>query len=276
MSHDPNAVTDHYGRTDLTESILNALRAADIDVEHLSLDDLAPVEEFHIGGREATTELAQLAKIDRSDRVLDIGCGIGGPARALAAMYGCRVTGVDLTEPFCEAATELNRRTGLSDLIEIHHGSALDLPLADASIDVVWMQHVSMNIEDKAGLYCEARRVLVPEGRVAIYEILAGPGGEIHFPVPWARAREISFLATPQQLQQTLVDSGLQKRDWIDVTSEATSWFSNMLQRIAVEGSPPLSLATLMGADFSAMAQNVLRNLKEDRLRVVRAIYLPV
>ena len=172
MSHDPNAVTDHYGRTDLTESILNALRAADIDVEHLSLDDLAPVEEFHIGGREATTELAQLAKIDRSDRVLDIGCGIGGPARALAAMYGCRVTGVDLTEPFCEAATELNRRTGLSDLIEIHHGSALDLPLADASIDVVWMQHVSMNIEDKAGLYCEARRVLVPEGRVAIYEVM--------------------------------------------------------------------------------------------------------
>ena len=154
----------------------------------------------------------------------------------------------------------------------IRQADACNLPFDGASFNLVWMQHVSMNIPDKARLYGESRRVLAENGRLALYEILAGPVSELHFPVPWARSADISHLATPEQLRKTLEQVEFCQVKWEDVTNESASWFRNVLNRIAEKGPPPLSLATIVGSDFPAMARNVLRNLEEDRLRVVRAI----
>ena len=272
MTDYQNSVNQHYGREDLSASILDALTRAGVDIKNLTLDDLAPIEEFHIGGRDATINLAEAADVNQDMLVLDVGCGIGGPARALASMFGCQVTGVDLTEEFCAAADVLTQRTGLADKVTIRQADACNLPFDDASFNLVWMQHVSMNIPDKARLYGESRRVLMENGRLALYEILAGPVSGLHFPVPWARAANISHLATPEQLRKTLEQVGFRQVKLEDVTDESASWFRNVLNRIAEKGPPPLSLATIVGSDFPAMARNVFRNLEEDRLRVVRAI----
>jgi ubiquinone/menaquinone biosynthesis C-methylase UbiE len=178
MSRSPQAVAEHYKQRALGEAILAALKAAGKDLDHLTPDDLAPVDEFHSGGRNATVRLAQLAHINRSDRVLDVGCGIGGPSRYLASNFGCQVTGLDFTAEFIALAAMLAQRTRLADKVTYRQGDALDLPFADASFDVVWSQNAAMNIADRYRLYGEMRRVLVAGGRLALQEIAAGPGGE--------------------------------------------------------------------------------------------------
>jgi SAM-dependent methyltransferase len=170
-------VERHYTRGQLERSILEALERAGKDLERLSLDDLAPIDEFHIRGREATKELAEEIGLDAEKLILDIGCGLGGPSRRLASEYGCRVIGLDLTEEYCRVAEALSTRLGLQALVSYRTGNALALPFDDMSFDVVWTQHASMNIGDKARLYGEMYRVLKPGGQLAIYDILAGPGG---------------------------------------------------------------------------------------------------
>jgi MPBQ/MSBQ methyltransferase len=155
-------VERHYTRSQLERSILQALEGAGKDLERLSLDDLAPIDEFHIRGRAATRELAQEIGLDRQKRVLDIGCGLGGPSRHLASEYGCRVIGLDLTEEYCRVAEALSARLGLQDLVSYRTGDALEIPFEDGSFDVVWTQHVSMNISDKTRLYGETYRILRP------------------------------------------------------------------------------------------------------------------
>ncbi len=166
MKSHEGAVHAHYSRKGLGASILEALEKAGKDVKALTLEDLAPIEEFHIGGRKPTPELGRLAGLSEGMQVVDVGCGIGGPARAMAHYFGCEVVGVDLTEEFCAAATLLNERTGLDRKVSIRHGSALALPLEDASVDVAWMQHVGMNIEDKVGLFKELGRVAAARGEI--------------------------------------------------------------------------------------------------------------
>lgn len=161
----PVTVEAHYGSFGLLVEILGALRGAGADIDHLTSDDLAPVEEFHTFGRRATDELADAAAITPGDLVIDLGAGIGGPARHLAATRGVHVSAVDLTPSFCEVAQELNRRRGLDDRVDVHCVSALDVPFEDASFDVAWTQHASMNIEDKAGLFAEARGAAPPAAR---------------------------------------------------------------------------------------------------------------
>ena len=266
------AVNAHYSQKDVGENILEALERAGKDVKALTVEDLAPIEEFHIGGRKPTLELARLAELSEGMRVVDVGCGIGGPARALAHYFGCEVVGVDLTEAFCAAASLLTERTGLAHKVTIRHGSALDLPLEDRSVDVVWMQHVGMNIQDKAGLFNELRRVLRPEGKLALYEVFAGPEPAEYFPVPWASGPELSHLFSPEEIQKSLRNAGFRVEVWNDVTQDATNWFRAAMEKAAKEGPPPLSRGILMGPEFPIKAANVLRNLEEDRLRVVQAI----
>ena len=272
MRTNEESVNAHYERKDLGANILEALERAGKDVTALTVEDLAPIEEFHIGGRKPTLELARLAGLSEGMRVVDVGCGIGGPARALAHYFGCEVVGVDLTEAFCTAAKLLTERTGLAHKVTIRHGSALDLPLEDRSVDVVWMQHVGMNIQDKAGLFREFRRVLRPEGKLALYEVFAGPRPAEYFPVPWASGPEISHLFSPEEIQKSLRNAGFRVEVWNDVTQDATNWFRAAMEKAVKEGPPPLSRGILLGPEFPIKAANVLRNLEEDRLRVVRAI----
>ncbi len=262
----------HYSQKDLGENILEALEKAGKDRKALSVEDLAPIEEFHIGGRKPTLELARLVDLSEGMRVVDVGCGIGGPARALAHYFGCEVVGVDLTEAFCAVGNLLTERTGLGHKVTIRHGSALDLPLEDRSVDVVWMQHVGMNIQDKAALFRELRRVLRPKGKLALYEVFAGPEPAEYFPVPWASGPELSYLVSPEEIRKPLESAGFRIDVWKDVTQASMDWFRAAMEKAMKEGPPPLSRGILMGPEFPIKAANVLRNLEEDRLRVVQAI----
>lgn len=256
----------HYSRPEIGSVILAALEKAGKDLGRLTLEDLAPIDEFHIRGRAATLELARAAGLDASKRVLDVGSGVGGTSRCLAKEFGCRVTGIDLTDEYCRAAAMLSAKVGLTDLVDFRQGDATALPFADGEFDVVWTEHVAMNIPDKPRLYKEMYRVLKPGGTLAVYDVLAGPTGPVLFPVPWARTPDTSFLVQPGELRRLLEDAGFTISDWSDTTEVARAWFVALAEKIRKEGFPPLGFHVLMGADFQAMAQNQGRNLQEGRI----------
>jgi MPBQ/MSBQ methyltransferase len=265
-------VERHYTRSQLERSLLEALERAGKDFERLSLDDLAPIDEFHIRGQEATKELAEEIGLDAEKLVLDIGCGLGGASRRLASEYGCRVIGLDLTEEYCRVAEALSSRLGLQALVSYRTGNALALPFDETSFDVVWTQHASMNIGEKARLYGEMYRVLKPGGQLALYDILAGPGGEVHFPVPWAREPAMSFLVSPDELRGLLRETGFTITSWKDTTQAGQAWFEAMAERVRTEGRPTLGYHLLLGDDFMVMAQNQVRNLHEARIVLLQIV----
>lgn len=267
-------IQNHYGRGGLADRILGVLRANGADVDSLRQDDLAPIDEFHIRGREATAEVAGLAAIGAGDAVLDVGCGIGGPSRFLAQTFGCHVTGIDLTVEFCQVAEMLAARTGLSDKVTYRQGDALDLPYGDAAFDVVWTQHTAMNIADKPRLYAQMFRVLKPGGRLAIYDVLAGPGGAIHYPVPWARDASTSFVQTPDDLRGYLKDAGFEISEWRDVSEQGIAWVEKVRAAAQAQGNgaPPNALGLIFGDDWRPLAANMARNLIERRIVTYQVI----
>ncbi|MDQ3913058.1 MAG: methyltransferase domain-containing protein [Actinomycetota bacterium] len=272
MRADDRSVSEHYGRGNLAAKILEALRAAGKDPDALSLRDLAPIDQLHARGREATLELARLAGITPSMRVLDVGGGLGGPARTLASEFGCAVEVLDLTEEFCRAGEMLTARTDLADLVSFRLGSALEMPYPDATFDVAWMQHSSMNIADKGRLYAEIQRVLRPGGRLAMHEILAGEVSPIRFPVPWARDPSLNHLLLPEEVRTLLKDTGFEELTWIDETTPALRWYQGRLP--AKPGRPrPLGPHLVFGDDAAEMLRNQVRNLKERRISVVQAAF---
>lgn len=259
-------VAKHYGRRDLAAEILAALERTGKDLTRLSPDDLASIDEFHIRGREATAELGQALLLDPDVTVLDVGSGLGGPSRHLADLYRCRIVGLDLTEEYCRTASILADRVGLDGIVRYLQGSALDMPLPDASFDRVYTQHVAMNISDKRRLYTEIARVLKPGGLFGLYDLLQGPGGPVHFPVPWARDPATSFLAAPDDLRDLLSGSGFEIIGWRDTSAEGRAWFQSLRERIERDGPPPLGFHLLMGPEFREMARNQVRNLEEQRI----------
>lgn len=266
------SVQAHYTRSGLSGLILAALEKAGKNLKQLTPEDLAPIDEFHIRGRTATLELARAASVDATKRVLDVGSGVGGTSRCLAREFGCRVTGIDLTDEYCHAAAMLSDRIGLAELVDYRQGDATNLPFPDASFDIVWTEHVAMNIPDKPKLYREMYRVLKPGGTLAIYDILAGPSGPVLFPVPWARTPESSFLATPDELRGLLEEAGFNIAAWSDTTDAARAWFVALAEKIRKEGVAPLGFHVLLGSDFPAMAQNQRRNLEEARIVLAQIV----
>jgi SAM-dependent methyltransferase len=221
MSDYTTSINSHYGQPDLSLKILAALQDAGKNVNALTRDDLAPFDEFHGGGRNSTRELASLAGVHAGMHVLDVGSGIGGPARTLAAEFGCRVTGIDLTAEFCRAAAMLTSRVGLSDRVTFRQGNALDMPFADGTFDMVWTQNTLMNIADKRRLVHETHRVLRPGGCLALEAIMAGPVSPIYVPVFWASNPTLSFLSPPEEIRQLLIASGFTEIAWENVTPRA-------------------------------------------------------
>src|SRR5688572_2447135 len=211
------AVESHYAHGKVLSAILEGLRAAGRDVTKLSPADLAAVDEFHIRGREATVELAARAALKPGLRVLDVGSGLGGSARYLAAEHGCRATGIDLTQEYVDTANALAKMVGLDALVNYRRASALDIPEAAGSFDAVWTEHVQMNIADKRRFYGEIARVLTAGGRLIFHDIFRGHG-ELHYPVPWADMSSISFLATADEVREILQSVGLRLLDWEDTS----------------------------------------------------------
>jgi ubiquinone/menaquinone biosynthesis C-methylase UbiE len=266
-----NAVEAQYTSGNVGEVILDALEAAGKDVAHLTPDDLAPVDEFHGGQRPATIRLAELVGFTGTERVLDVGSGLGGPSRYLAWHYGCRVSGVDLTAEFVRIAETLTRLTGLVGRVDYRQGSALDLPFEDVSFDVVWSQNVAMNIADRDRLYAEMHRVLKPGGKLGLQEIAAGPGGPPHYPVQWARTPDISFLYSQQATRAKLEMAGFRVLVWQDTT--ATALASAVARAGNAVGPPPvLGTHLIIGADWQAMFRNSARNLEERRSELFNAV----
>lgn len=263
---------NHYDRGGLTETILAAFAASGKDPAELTIKDLAPIDELHVRGRKATVELAEKLALHPGSLVLDLGCGIGGATRYLAATFGCRVIGMDLTFDYCRAAATLGRLTGLAAKTLFTRGDATALPFPAACFDTVWTVHTAMNIPDKKSLYHEIRRVLKPGGVLMLYDILAGSGGEIHTPVPWAREPRQSHLLQPQQLEQLLLESGLFITHWQDRTEEGNLWFSRLAERTETGTPSPLGVQLLFGSDFPAMARNQVRNLSEGRIVLLECI----
>lgn len=262
----------HYTPTNLAEAILKGLSEAGKDPERFSYDDLAPVDQFHTLGKPATLELAQLAKITPGMSVLDVGGGLGGPARTLAAEFGCLVTVLDMTEEYCRVGEMLTQRAGLGGRVQFRHGNALAMPFADASFDLVWTQHCNMNIADKEQLCSEIRRVLRPGGRLAIHEIAAGPNQPVHFPVPWASEPGLSFLRPVAEIRALIERHGFEEIAFQDMTAHAVSWFRERATA-APTATPPLGLHLLLGKNFKPAFANQVRNLEENRVAVIKAVF---
>lgn len=264
------SVAQHYGRSGLGEAIFDALTMAGKDIARLTIDDLAPLDEFHTRGRTATVDLARLLSLKSDDRVLDLGCGIGGPSRYLAQTFGCRVVGLDLCAEFCRIATMLAERTGLAAQVEYREGDALAMPFADESFDVVWSQNVAMNIADRDRLYREIRRVLVPGGRYAFADIVAGNGGPPHYPLPWAQEPSGSFLLTAEATRAALAAAGFRVNVFEDQTANAIAQQKARTQTAATRST--LGVHIILGADGLTILRNSVRNFEEGRIGLVQGV----
>ena len=254
-----SAVARHYQASpDLGAAILRALEAAGLDINRLTPAALAPVDEFHIGGRAATKHALAKLHLSGSEHVLDVGCGIGGATRYIADTFGCRVTGIDLTPDFIAVARMLAERTGLADRVAYEVASALAMPFADAAFDAAITLHVAMNIKDRAGLYREVARVLKPGASFCIYDVMKGDREGLQYPVPWAQTPATSHLTTPLEMHALLAAAGFEVTETEDRTSFGISFFR---ERLAA-GPPALGTHLLTGSNTREKSKNMLSALE--------------
>ncbi len=271
MRSDPR-VEQHYSSPGIAERVLAALRAVNGADAPVTVDALAPLDQFHGRGVVATQELMALLRPQPGEHILDIGSGLGGPARWIAAKFGCQVTGVDLTAEFCKAAEALNAAAGLADRVRIMHGSALALPLPDSIFDRAYSQNVVMNIEDKGRVYAEAFRVLRPGGVLALSNLCAGANGAPYYPVPWAQTAATSFLASPEETRGQLTAAGFTVLSFRDTTAENLAAEAAQRRPLGTGELPPLGLHVALGERVREFRINSRRSLEDGRLATVEAL----
>ena len=266
-------VASHYHKPGLYDIIIERLKAQGIAETDIQREHLSAVDEFHVRGAEVSKELAILTNI-KGKSLLDVGCGIGGPARMLAADFDCQVTGLDLTEEFIRTATQLSELLGLSDKTNFVVGNALALPFEDAAFDVVWTQHVQMNIPDKQRFYGEITRVLKPNGTFLFYDIFRTGQVSPTYPMPWAEQQTTSFLTTPEEVTSILEANGLSEKQTTDQTDAGIAFFEDLLAKIAESGPPKLGLSLVMGESAPLKLGNLLAALKSGVLQLQSAVHV--
>lgn len=264
-------ISAHYTRGDLLAAIRHGLEALGKTENTLTVDDLAPVDEFHIGGRRATADLLDQFHLTPEKHVLDVGCGLAGAARFAASRYGCRISGVDLTPEFVETGKELCGWVGLNDRISLHQGSALALPFADRTFDGAYMLHVGMNIADKEKLCAEVGRVLKPGALFGIYDIMRVGDDELSYPVPWATNAAESTVAEPAHYRRALETAGFAVIAERDRHDAALAFFEQMRAKAAA-GPPPLGLHVIMGRAAADKVRNMIENVTKGRISPVEMI----
>lgn len=268
-----NKISRHYARGDLLEVILAGVEKMGKTPDTLTIDDLAPVDEFHIGGREASRDFLDQLSISSDDHVLDVGCGIGGASRFVAKEFGCRVTGVDLTNEYVETGASLCDWLAMNARVSLVQGNVLDLNFPDAAFSKAFMLHVGMNIPNKFGLASEVLRVLKPGALFGIYDIMKVGEEMVTFPVPWATGPEGSWLATPEEYKRALLEAGFEiiaERNRLDFALE---FFAEMKARTEVSGGPaPLGLHLIMGVKASTKIQNMVVNIAKGRIAPVELV----
>lgn len=262
----------HYGRSGIEQAFLDALRAVGKDVEHLAPGDLSGADEFHLGGPAATAELARDLGLRPELHLLDVGCGIGGPARHLASAHGCRVTGIDLTAEFVEAAKALTWRCGLAGLVSFRQGSALAMPFADGTFHAATLIHVGMNIADKAALFAEVRRVLRPGARFGVYDVMRVGEGDLPYPMPWAAAPDTSFVESPETYRRRLQEAGFTVEAEHDRGALALRLIREARERAVARGPSPLGPQLLMGPTAPQRVANVMAAVERGLIAPVEMV----
>lgn len=266
------AVARHYTHGSLEQAILAALKGIGKDVDRLTPADLSAADEFHLGWRAMSVEIGKDLALTPQMHVLDVGSGIGGPARYFAEAHGCRVTGIDLTEEFVQVAGALSRRCGLGDKVDFHAGSALDMPFKNGTFDAATLIHVGMNIADKERLFRDVRRVLKPGSRFCVYDVMQVQPGDLPYPMPWAQTIETSFVRTPEEYRALLgkigfaVERETNRRDFV------LDLARRMQEKVAVEGAPPVSLHILMGPAARDRLGNVMATLQKGMIAPIEMI----
>lgn len=268
---DVGTIQDYWGRERLTDAIFEALAAAGKNLDALTIDDLAATDQFHSGGKPATVRLARLAAPKPGTRVLDVGGGLGGPARTLAVEFGCDVTSLDLTESYVRAGEALTVRLRLGDRVRHRVGNALDPPFDAATFDMVWTQNSGMNIADKDALYAGFHRVLRAGGRLAIQEPMAGPGGPPVFPLMWARDPSGSFLRSPDAMRALIERAGFTACAWDDITDEAAGPSTG-----AAVPAHSIQRIVMGDAHLDAIRRAGEQNRAERRIVIVQAVFARV
>ena len=266
------SIADHWGTGDVYARIIAGMEADGIDPASVTVSQLAACDHFHARGFPATVELADVLPVEPHHHLVDIGCGVGGPARYLAERFGCRVSGVDITAPFIDAARKLTVLVGLEDKVRFELGDGRQLPYPEETFDGAICQHVTMNIEDRAGFFAEAARVLKPGGFFALSEHGLGPAGDPHHPVPWSSDGTGAFLVTPEETVSFLEGAGFTDIHLKETGPKYLAGYRTAMERAAAGTLPTFGSHILAGADAPAKTRNAARNIEEGRTRPIQVI----
>jgi SAM-dependent methyltransferase len=269
---DAKALADHWGRGDVYGLIMSAFNKMSKSLEGLTVEDLAPVDHFHARGFPATVELADRLPIKSDQHILDIGCGLGGPARYIATRFHCTLSGIDITEPFVEAANKLTTLVRMEGQVKIRHGDGQRLPYPDSHFDGAYTQHVTMNVADRRKFFAEAYRVLKPGAFFALTEHGLGAKGNPHYPVPWSADGSVAYLVTPSETRAFLEETGFEDIVVEDTGAKYVAGYKVMIEKAERGALPPLGIHILMGETALQKMRNAARNIEEGRTHPIQLI----
>ncbi len=266
------SISQHYDKNGLETNILSALNKVGKEMSQLTLTDLAALDELHIGGKSATRALASKSGLNTGSLVMDVGSGLGGPARTIASEFGYQVIGLDITEAFCRMARLLTKSVKIAETVDFLNGDALQMPFKQKVFDGIWSQHCSMNIPDKDRLYSEYHRILKRGGRLLIHDVVAGSQSPVFYPVPWAHDQSLSFLVSETDLKNQVTKAGFSELFWQDISQNALDWFEKQKTNRVKEKQPVFNQKMVYGENLLSMVRNIIKNLQEDRIRVIECI----